>query len=118
MRYLKARRTLVGLCTLVAIGCSSSQPQESSSAQTALKAELMAQAAGVSSAVSALDSLAAGDTATAQSTLEGLISSGLTKMYVLRPELKANEEEAIDEAMRAAEEYAQRHKLQIAKPSP
>ena len=118
MGFFRVRRLLFGLCASITVGCSSSKPEEPPLAQTALKAELVAQAISVSSAVSALDSLAAGDTATAKSTLEGLLSSELTKMYVLRPELKGGDQTLVDDSIRAAEEYAHRHDLKILKPAP
>jgi hypothetical protein len=84
----------------------------------ALKAQLVEQATSVSTAVSALDSLAVGDTEAAKSALEGLLSSELTKMYVFRRELKGGDQSTVDEAMRDAEAYARRHNLKIVKPSP
>jgi hypothetical protein len=118
MRYFRASGAPVVICALIVLGCSAGTPQEPSLAQTALEAQLMAQATSVSTAVSALDSLAVGDTEAAKSALEGLLSSELTKMYALRRELKGEDQSVVDGAMRDAEEYARRHNLKIVKPSP
>jgi hypothetical protein len=117
--HLFLRSTLVHVFVCFSLlGCGSDNSQESSPLeQNAVRALLLTQANAVSFAVSALDSLSRWDTETAKSTLEAQVRSELTKMYVLRPDLKDGDRATIDEAMRQAEEYARGHNLRVEKPA-
>ena len=110
-----------GSALLLFGACAPANEPPLASDDGAIRALLIEHAHSVSAATSALESIDRGELDVARSTLEAEVTSGLTVLYALREDAKAQakveETQLIAEAIQEAEDYVSKKKLKVVRPT-